>query len=40
MASLLFTVGGTVVNALPFSGNLFFLVGSQIMAQNNAKDMI
>ena len=24
MASLLFTVGGAVVNALPFSGNLFF----------------
>ena len=41
MASLLFTVGGAV-NALAFSGNNFVgsSVGSRIMVQKNAKDMI
>ena len=40
MASLLFTVGGAVVNALAFSSLILFSVGSQIMVQKNAKDMI
>ena len=40
MASLLFTTGGAVVNALAFGGTNFFSVDSQMMVQKNAKDMI
>ena len=40
MSSVLFTIGGAVVNALGSSGSNFVSVGSQIMVQKNTKDMI
>ena len=40
MASVLFTIGSAVVNALAFSSTNLSSVGSQIMVQKNAKDMI
>ena len=42
MASLLFTIGGAVVNALAFSGTnfVFNFADSQIMVKKNAKGMI
>ena len=39
MASLLFTIGGAVVNALAFSGTNFVFSRLRIMVQKNAKDM-
>ena len=39
MASLLFTIGGAVVNALAFSGTNFVFCRLRIMVQKNAKDM-
>ena len=39
MASVLFTNGGAVVNALAFSGTNLYSVGSRIMVQKNAKGM-
>ena len=40
MASLLFTVGGAVVNAWLLEALILSSVGSQTTVQKNAKDMI